>query len=106
MSVKRIKFYPEFAPLIKSGRKTATCRRDTELTVGKIARLITTDGDFIADAKIIAIYPVNTITQSIERLKEISNVDGFDDILLWTRKIKEIYGFPFIGILIEWELQA
>lgn len=113
-----LRYSSELWPLIVSGRKTSTIRRNTMLAPGDIATHVNTNGDHI-NTRVTTVSRINIdkteyaspikITVDGMRLtgpqmRELAEMDGFNGAaLLLIARIEKLYSLPFDGVLIEWE---
>jgi hypothetical protein len=112
METKQIKFYPEFKELILCGDKTSTIRKDKylgKITKGQKLKLITTAGDFIANAvcmriEQITLFEDKTIDTGELSVFSIFHSEGFKSWSEFWHWFNSQYGYPFYGVIIFWEL--
>lgn len=110
-----LNFQKQFAPDIRSGRKTQTIRRTTRAKSGDtlqlFAGLATKDAERIGTAtcaicELVTIYE-DYIAVGYWRVpsgdaEHIANIDGFDNFAVMRDWFRERYGLPFQGYRIMW----
>lgn len=109
-----IKFYPEFKPIILSGQKRTTIRRDTDCIIGEERSLVTTTGENISNAVITYVSHFNMNKSSFfagnlfRHNQELHISEGFKSAPDLWEFLKSHYGLmfheTFEGKIIQWKL--
>lgn len=120
-----ITFQPRFAPLVESGTKAQTIRKERKrpIKVGDMLSLREWTGKPYASVQrrlrpetpCIGVYPI-TITDhgvdcqcymdvlTCDYSTAVARADGFDSFFFMWRWFYDTHGLPFTGILIRWSI--
>ena len=112
-----LKFYDQFVPDVKSGRKLSTIRSEKKGEVDDTVELFDTSGNMIGEGVLTVILPikicgeVTAINRNIylnggKDTTEIAISEGFKNFEEMKTWFDNQYGLPFSGWLHVWELKG